>query len=93
MSQHLRRNGIGQQLLTLRERLRALPSFDTAAVEQATRTFIAEEGITSKELIHPIRVAVTGRSVSPPLFEVMSIIGKDKVLRRLEHAATRLVGV
>ena len=90
VEQFLRHNGVADRLLALKTRLAALPSFDTQAVEQTTRAFIAEHQLQTKELIHPARVAVTGRSVSPPLFEVMSILGKEKVLNRLEHAATQL---
>ena len=77
---------IVQQLIELRSRLGLLDSFDTTAVESVVRGLVAEKSLTAKALIHPIRVALTGRSVSPPLFEVMSILGKDRVLRRLEHA-------
>ena len=90
VAQFLRQDGVANQLLALRDRLRALSAFDTAAVEEATRAFIAERQLPSKALIHPVRVAVTGRSVSPPLFETMSILGKDHVLSRLEYAATKL---
>ncbi len=90
VAQFLRQDGVAKRLLELRERLGALPGFETAAVEQVTRGLIAEQQLQSKELIHPARVAVTGRAVSPPLFEVLSILGKETVLRRLEHAATKL---
>ena len=50
----------------------------------------AARGLAAKDLIHPVRVALTGRSVSPPLFEVMSILGHTKVLQRLEHAVQHL---
>ena len=83
-------NGVGKRLLELRERLAKLSSFETAKVEEVARGLIAEQSLQSRDLIHPARVAVTGREVSPPLFESMSILGKDKVLRRLEHAATVL---
>ena len=86
----LRGNGVAGHLLALKDRLAAVAPFEAGAVEQAARALIAEQGWDAKELIHPARVAVTGRSVSPPLFEVMAIIGKDKVLSRLEHAATQL---
>ena len=90
VEQFLRHNGVSGHLAALKERLARLPSFDTAEVERATRELIAERGLQSKELIHPARVALTGRAVSPPLFEVMSILGKDRVLKRLEHAASQL---
>ena len=87
VKQFLRHNGTAGRLLELRDRLRQLPNFETSTVEQATRALVAERALDSKELIHPARVAVTGRAVSPPLFEVMSILGKERVLKRLEYAA------
>ena len=90
VAQFLRRDGIGKRLMILRERLEQLPSFEVSAVEQTVRAMVAEEQLQSKDLIHPVRVALTGRSVSPPLFEVMAILGKSTVLKRLEYAATKL---
>ena len=91
VSKFLRHHGVTGRLLSLRDRLVSLSQFDVASVEQATRGFIAEQHLQPKELIHPIRVAVTGRAVSPPLFESMSILGKEKVVNRLTYAATQLV--
>lgn len=90
VAKFLRIDGVGSRLLGLKDRLNQLGSFDTSTVEQAVRELIAAQHLESKDLIHPARVAVTGRAVSPPLFEVMSILGKEKVLSRLEHAATKL---
>jgi glutamyl-tRNA synthetase len=87
VSQHLRQDGIARRLETVRERLQVLPGFDAPSIEAAVRGYAAEQQMESKALIHPLRVAVTGRSVSPPLFDIMSVIGKEKVLARLEHAA------
>ncbi len=86
----LRQNGVAGHLVELRERLGALSRFEPSDVEAVTRGLVAEHQLPAKALIHPIRVAVTGRAVSPPLFEVMSLLGQDKVLRRLEYAATQL---
>jgi glutamyl-tRNA synthetase len=87
----LRQPGVTENLRALAERLRALPSFDAESVERAARELIAQRNLQPKDMIHPARVALTGRSVSPPLFETMTILGKDKVLGRLEYAATQLV--
>jgi len=85
--QFLRQDGVADWLAGLRERLKALPGFEVGEIEAATRGFAAEQRLESKALIHPVRVALTGRSISPPLFETMSILGKERVLRCLEHAA------
>lgn len=90
VAKFLRQNGIGLRLLELKKRLSALSAFDAKVIEDTTRAFIAEQQLKPKALVHPVRVAVTGRSVSPPLFETMSIIGQPAVLSRLEHAATTL---
>ncbi len=90
VEQFLRRDDVSTNLLTLKERLVRLSSFETEAIEQITRALIAERKLQAKDLIHPARVAVTGRSVSPPLFEVMSILGQATVIRRLDDAATQL---
>ena len=91
VAQFLRQDGISDRLLALKERLGSLPAFDTESVERATRELTRERNLQAKDLIHPTRVALTGRAVSPPLFETMAILGREKVLSRLEHAATQLV--
>ena len=90
VEQFLRHDGVSGHLAALKDRLAALSSFETAEVERVTRELITERHLQSKDLIHPARVALTGRAVSPPLFEVMSILGKDRVLKRLEHAVSQL---
>ena len=92
VTQYLQRDGVAARLLELKDRLGRLAEFETSAVEEATRALVAERQLESKDLIHPVRVAVTGRAVSPPLFELMAILGRDTVLKRLEYAATNLAG-
>jgi|UniRef100_A0A7V3J9X0 glutamyl-tRNA synthetase len=54
-------------------------------------TSLAQEvNLKPKDLLYPIRIAITGRSVSPPLFESMEILGKDETLKRLEKAMIML---
>jgi len=90
VAKFLRQDGVAERLLELRARLERLPAFETAAVEAAVRGLVTEQQLQAKDLIHPARVAVTGRAVSPPLFDVMSILGKPTVLSRLEYAAKQL---
>jgi glutamyl-tRNA synthetase len=90
VNQFLRQDGVATRLLELHDRLARLPVFETGAIEEATRAIVAQQQLQAKDLIHPARVALTGRSVSPPLFGVMAVLGKPKVLRRLEYAATTL---
>ncbi len=90
VKQFVLQDGMTKRLLALKDRLGKLAAFDAAAVEEATRAFAAEQQMEAKALIHPVRVAVTGRAVSPPLFAVMAALGRERVLSRLEHAATKL---
>jgi glutamyl-tRNA synthetase len=86
----LKSPGVGDNLRELIKRLEALPSFDAPSIEAAARGLVAERTLAAKDLIHPARVAITGRGVSPPLFETMSILGKEKVISRLKFTASNL---
>jgi glutamyl-tRNA synthetase len=50
------------------------------------REYVEKSGLTASQAFGILRVAVTGQKVSPPLFESMEIIGKEKVLARLQTA-------
>jgi glutamyl-tRNA synthetase len=79
---------VAARLRGLAERLRN-ESFDLEALERATRALAAELGIKAGELIGIARVALTGRKVSPGIFEVMALLGKERTVERLEDAASR----
>ena len=50
------------------------------------RNLVGQLGLSPNQVFGSLRVAVTGQTVSPPLFESMEIIGKEKVLERLNQA-------
>jgi glutamyl-tRNA synthetase len=54
------------------------------------RALVAELGMKPVQLFMSMRVAVTGRTVSPPLFETMEVLGRDVSLRRIEQAVSWL---
>ena len=60
--------------------------FDAPALHQATLSLGETLDLNLRKTQAPIRVAVTGRSVGPPLFESMAALGRDEVLRRVEAA-------
>jgi glutamyl-tRNA synthetase len=66
--------------------------FAEGPLEQALRSLATERGIKAGALIHATRIAVTGRMVSPGLFEMLVLLGRDRVLARL-HALTQLEAV
>ncbi|MDD2211782.1 MAG: glutamate--tRNA ligase [Clostridia bacterium] len=69
-----------------RERLAKVEDFDIENTEKAYRDLIEELQIKGGQLIHPTRLALTGRTVSPGLFEVMVLLGKERCLERLAQA-------
>ena len=70
--------------------LSQLPMITKAAAEPLMRNLVEQSGLKAGQVFGIIRVAVTGQKVSPPLFESMEIIGKEKVLERIESAAVTL---
>jgi glutamyl-tRNA synthetase len=67
--------------------LRAVEPWEMEHVEAAVRGVIERLCVNAGEVIHPVRVAATGRTVGPGLFETLAVLGRDRVLRRLEAAA------
>ncbi|MCK5580059.1 MAG: glutamate--tRNA ligase [Candidatus Omnitrophica bacterium] len=60
--------------------------FDVKVSEQVFRALVEESGMSASELVHPVRVALTGKDVGPGLFEMMAALGKEKVVQRLRAA-------
>ena len=78
----------------LRERLGALPTWDEAALETAFEAVrAAHEDLPMGKLAQPVRVAVTGGTASPGIFETLFVTGRERTLSRLEAAARRAAGV
>jgi glutamyl-tRNA synthetase len=80
----------GWLLKGFRDRLAAAPSFDQGALELLRNDYAQSEGITPEKFVQPIRVAVTGKAVSFGLFDVLSILGKEHCLARIDRALARL---
>jgi glutamyl-tRNA synthetase len=73
-------------------RLDGLGDWTTAAIEEVLRAMLDEHGLSAGKGLQPIRVAVTGSSVSPPLFESLEALGRERSLARLQEAARLLRG-
>src|ERR671913_2606639 len=72
------------------ERLKALPEWTETAIEEAVRGLAAEKEKGARHLIHPLRFAVTGRTVSAGLFETMQLLGRERSLLRAGDAARKM---
>lgn len=68
-------------------------SMDAAGYEQALRTVAERHSLSGSALIHPVRLAVTGVSVGPSLFELLAVLGPKAVLRRIERAVAVIPGL
>ncbi len=73
-------------LETLMDQIRGMEDLDREGLETIFRDLAEKMGVKLVKVAQPVRVALTGRSTSPGLFEVMDILGKDKVLARIGRA-------
>ena len=66
-------------------------AWDAASIEAALRALVEELGVKVKFVFQPVRVAVTGSQVSPPLCESMELLSREDVLARIQRAAALAV--
>ena len=85
------RNPDAAALLTkFRDCLATVEPFDVPTLEATMQQFVAAEGIKIGQIIHPVRVAVTGKSVGLGLFDTLAILGRQRALRRIEVTMARI---
>jgi len=72
------------------EALRGAEPFEPEELESALGRILAEHDVKPGKLYQPIRVAITGTSVSPGIFESLAVLGKERSLKRIERAVQRL---
>ncbi|MBE0475780.1 MAG: glutamate--tRNA ligase, partial [Coriobacteriia bacterium] len=82
----LAQEGASLALEASADALRVLPTFTAAAVEEALRAVPGGTGLKPKTVFQAVRVAVSGATVSPPLFESLALLGKDRSVARIEAA-------
>jgi glutamyl/glutaminyl-tRNA synthetase len=85
VAKHLAGPDLPPHLDAWRQRLAQVEPFDAATLESVLREVAEERGVKPGVLIHATRVAVTGQAVSPGLFEVLEVVGRDRVLSRLRE--------
>jgi glutamyl-tRNA synthetase len=85
------RDGAPERLRLAREALASAPDFGPEGVENALRGVVEELGVKPMQVFQPIRVAISGGTVSPGIFESVSLLGREEALSRidaaLEHAS------
>jgi glutamyl-tRNA synthetase len=76
-------------LADVRQALAASASFDEAAVGEALQAIVRQRDVKPREVYQPLRVALTGTTVSPGIFESVALLGREETLRRIDGALAR----
>lgn len=79
--------GSAPRLLELAAVLEGVHPWTPAAIEEGVNAWLAGAGLTIKEVAQPARVALTGRTASPGLFDVIAVLGRERAIARLRAAA------
>jgi len=85
VKKHLKGEGLYENLESWTNRLSHLQSWTPEALEELLRTVADERSISAGKLIHPTRLALTGKGSGPGIFEVLAIIGRERSLERLNR--------
>ncbi len=72
------------------EKLSDLDDFSEIRIEQAFSAVLQQTGLSMSKLAQPVRVALTGSTVSPGIHEVISVLGKERTLKRLQAATVKI---
>lgn len=89
MAKNLGKPGAAGLLREFRDRLAAVEPFDAPTLDRALHEFVAAKGIKIGEIIHAVRVAITGKSVGLGLFDALAILGRESSLTRIDGALVR----
>lgn len=82
--------GAAALLRRFQSMLREAAAFDASAVEAAMGAFLAAEGIKIGQIVHAVRIAVSGKAVGFGMWETLSILGRERCLARIERALARI---
>src|SRR3954468_25084894 len=83
------RDGAAENLARAREALAGVEPFDQQHVEEALRGVVDELEVKPKDVYQPIRVAISGSTVSPGIFESVVVLGREETLSRIDSALSR----
>ena len=83
------KDGAAENLARARETLAAVEPFDQAGVERALTALVEALDVKPGKLYQPIRVAITGTTVSPGIFESVALLGREETLARIDRALSR----
>jgi glutamyl-tRNA synthetase len=81
-----------ERLTKLADKFTGVTAWEAASLEAALKALATELGIKTGELIHPCRVAVSGKGAGPSLYHMLEVLGRDRVLTRLRRFSSALGG-
>jgi glutamyl-tRNA synthetase len=84
VNKRLKKDYVPEMLEAIKNILQETEPFDEATTEEEIRAFAEESGLSASKIIHPLRVALSGKSVGPGMFETIVLLGREKVLQRLD---------
>ena len=80
------KDGAAENLEQARAALAEVPRWDKEAIEEALRRVVEERAVKPKEVFQPVRVAISGTTVSPGIFESLAVLGREEALLRIDAA-------
>jgi len=86
----MEREGAAENLAAVREALAGVEPFELETVEQALRGVVEATGAKPRDVFQPLRVAISGSTISPGIFESVVALGRDETLARVDDALSRL---
>ena len=90
VDKHLKKEGAKDILTRWKQRLDGLDSFGKGVLEEQCRQLAEELNVKPAKVIHPTRIAISGSTKGAGLFEMMELMGKETVLKRIGHAIDNL---
>jgi len=88
----LKKEGIGELLKEVHSAISLIDNFDKTHLEDSLRALTTRVGVGFSKLAQPMRVAITGKSISAGIFETMELLGKERTLNSLDYATKHLCG-
>ncbi len=82
---------VAEYLMKFKQVLEKTEPFEHRVIEENIRSLVKDMGIKAGDIIHPVRVALTGGTVSPGIFEVIEFLGKEKSVSRLEKIIKKII--
>ena len=84
VQKRLKQDYVPQMLEDLKGIFQATEPFDEAKLEEVIRDYSEKTGLSGSKIIHPLRVALTGKPVGPGIFETVVLVGRERAIQRLD---------